>query len=550
MATYEVTDPLTKKTYELTGDSPPTEAELNEIFSGSQKASAIPQEAPAPYTPDYVGRPEDLNEAVKDVFANGPLEGVMRLNPMTPGLGPTIDKMRVAGGLIKRGFESVPASLLTAGAEAITGKPVRANILKALSGEEGYEYGDIGQPFGVPKIYRQIGGLGMAAMTSPEAWLLNGIAGMGVRKGANALGRHLAMDLASNNKEMAAAIIADGGKALNPKYGNPDFYKNTLDEFTKELNLLHKPASEAMDAGLKEAGIRKASPNLIVGARRLLNKYLETSPFPAAIERAIKMFDRATTMNIRGGGSLAKQPNVDDVVRVYRNLGGTATSDVEAHLLEQELRDMVSLEVPEMRVANDLWGSWMKAKRGAYRLGIDVEGVENKALRRVDTSGNSPLSQFNDKLRNWQGGLDDTLNAFKEAKVDPTGLSEKAAEITRSAIYHKAAGLPVPELNLAPAGGFAIAGQPGSLQIAAGVASSRTIRHLMGRNKMDDTVRLLNWGKNKGPNMLSVYKDALKKLVKDGNVTPAGKALADTMPKAAGLMGSQATLQGAGALIE
>ena len=33
MPTYKVTDPASGKTIKLTGDSPPTEAELNQIFS-------------------------------------------------------------------------------------------------------------------------------------------------------------------------------------------------------------------------------------------------------------------------------------------------------------------------------------------------------------------------------------------------------------------------------------------------------------------------------------------------------------------------------------
>lgn len=50
MATYRVTDPTTGRTIKLTGDSPPTEAELNQIFSSvapAQAQSQQPQSSPS-----------------------------------------------------------------------------------------------------------------------------------------------------------------------------------------------------------------------------------------------------------------------------------------------------------------------------------------------------------------------------------------------------------------------------------------------------------------------------------------------------------------------
>lgn len=47
MPTYRVTDPSTGKTLKLTGDSPPTEAELEELFAGVQETAEPAQAAPA-----------------------------------------------------------------------------------------------------------------------------------------------------------------------------------------------------------------------------------------------------------------------------------------------------------------------------------------------------------------------------------------------------------------------------------------------------------------------------------------------------------------------
>ena len=48
MPTFKVTDPQSGKTFNLTGDSAPTEAELNEIFGSIQQPEPTPQPTPAP----------------------------------------------------------------------------------------------------------------------------------------------------------------------------------------------------------------------------------------------------------------------------------------------------------------------------------------------------------------------------------------------------------------------------------------------------------------------------------------------------------------------
>ena len=48
MPDYVITDPTTKRTVTLTGDSPPTEAELNDIFAKINAQPAAKAEAPKP----------------------------------------------------------------------------------------------------------------------------------------------------------------------------------------------------------------------------------------------------------------------------------------------------------------------------------------------------------------------------------------------------------------------------------------------------------------------------------------------------------------------
>lgn len=59
MPTYKVTDPNTGKTIKLTGDSPPTEQELEEIFSkigGQKQQPQQEQQAPKESVPQMLGR--------------------------------------------------------------------------------------------------------------------------------------------------------------------------------------------------------------------------------------------------------------------------------------------------------------------------------------------------------------------------------------------------------------------------------------------------------------------------------------------------------------
>lgn len=57
MPTYKVTDPTTGKTIKLTGDSPPSEQELNDVFSSVSAPNPTPASVPtAPATPQTTGQ--------------------------------------------------------------------------------------------------------------------------------------------------------------------------------------------------------------------------------------------------------------------------------------------------------------------------------------------------------------------------------------------------------------------------------------------------------------------------------------------------------------
>jgi hypothetical protein len=66
MPTYKVTDPTTGKSLKLTGDSPPTEQELEEVFAqvhGGQEPEAVPQPpTPSSSPSDYIGPWQTVGE--------------------------------------------------------------------------------------------------------------------------------------------------------------------------------------------------------------------------------------------------------------------------------------------------------------------------------------------------------------------------------------------------------------------------------------------------------------------------------------------------------
>jgi hypothetical protein len=60
MPTYKVTDPASGRTLRLTGDSPPTEKEIMQVFEATPSATTSPSPPPADNTPEWAGRNPNL----------------------------------------------------------------------------------------------------------------------------------------------------------------------------------------------------------------------------------------------------------------------------------------------------------------------------------------------------------------------------------------------------------------------------------------------------------------------------------------------------------
>lgn len=166
MATYKVTDPVTGKTLRLTGDAPPTEQELEQVF-----ASVRPSAEPA-RTPD---RPQGLATIGDQLRAKAPElgEGIGGMvGGMTRGrVGAAVGGAagRGYGELIKHATE-LPGAVVDVARNMVT-EPV-ATMKGALAGmAEGAE--DAGLA-GVRQGALQMAGEGMAAgATKLGKWLMN-----------------------------------------------------------------------------------------------------------------------------------------------------------------------------------------------------------------------------------------------------------------------------------------------------------------------------------------------------------------------------------------
>lgn len=100
--TYRVTDPQTGRTVKLTGDSPPTEAELTEIFAKLGGAQSQPTQPQQPNAPEQGAIGGFVEGAVKG--AANTLVGLGEMVHKIPGVSTAVDAIYGTPGLSKTAF--------------------------------------------------------------------------------------------------------------------------------------------------------------------------------------------------------------------------------------------------------------------------------------------------------------------------------------------------------------------------------------------------------------------------------------------------------------
>lgn len=246
MPNYTVTDPATNKSITLTGDSPPTEQELNDIFSKIN-----------------LTKEEKKQETQNDVIAQRPSAIADLIKNPTTFQHPVGAVLRTLGGANEL-YQGVPASIAL---DLQHGKPqnIIPNLGKVITGQRPAQYGDVFQGAGVPKPLAAAGGLYTDFALAPGgADLMKGVSELatkGVGKAIQNVGKFMdfdqrALDLGQRVRSTASAA----------KKAEVDKFGSKLDELT--INNPNKTVS------LQDvvAGIQKDIPDMSPEAQAVFRK--------------------------------------------------------------------------------------------------------------------------------------------------------------------------------------------------------------------------------------------------------------------------------------
>lgn len=252
MPTYRVTDPTSGRTLRLTGDSPPTEQELEEIFKTlpaaptptiaemrrREEAGQVSALTPA-QVQAQVGSPQQLEQAVQDAKDVGKKEGFL--------------------GTLKEAFSGLGAG----GAGLAGGEVLRAPIAGAETPE--------GQKFRQAARFQAATGAGIVAPELLAAAVPEVAAGMTAAGGATRLSRLGALAERTGAQALggAAGGAATGGVEALPELARGEYGKagETLGE-----NIL---AGTALGPLISEVGV----PVLAAGAKQFVKPVAAAKEF-------------------------------------------------------------------------------------------------------------------------------------------------------------------------------------------------------------------------------------------------------------------------------
>lgn len=176
MATYTVKDPTSGKTIKLTGDSPPTEAELNEIFAKINPSQAKPKSGLQQAADDTLrAHPNPLDGVTGEQLR----EGTLKFADWLPAIGGTAGGIIGGGGGTVLGFGvgGAPGAIGGAGVGGVTGESARQLIRHAMGADAPASASEaatgIATEGGKQAAYEG-GGRVIAAAAKPAArWMMN-----------------------------------------------------------------------------------------------------------------------------------------------------------------------------------------------------------------------------------------------------------------------------------------------------------------------------------------------------------------------------------------
>jgi hypothetical protein len=290
--TYRVTDPQTGKTIRLTGDSPPTEAELTEIFSklqgGTPAAQTPAQQAAQAPARSWLDTGADLATGAAKSVA-GTVAGLGEMVHRLPGVSSAVDALYGTPGLSQAAFSDARKATTPTNTPQAIGKGVAdvAQFMVPVAGTAGRaaKVADVGRA----------AGLTMAQTGDPTAALTAGALTGGinaaipaVKKGAGVLGERIERALVKATKR----DIEDGFTAANVfkhKVGGTleqtyvkanDRIKDLSGQLQRALTSMgvngQKQQVDVLDALNKAATAAGANPARTVGQNTAMGKAVES----------------------------------------------------------------------------------------------------------------------------------------------------------------------------------------------------------------------------------------------------------------------------------
>ena len=452
MPTYVVRDPQTGKTVKLTGDSPPTEAELTEIFArlGAEPTAATQAHSERSWLEDAaIGALKGAGRTVANLG-----EAVHQI----PGVSQAVDALYGQPGLSERAFQE---------AERVT---TATNTPQAI-GQGIEQAAEVIVPGGVAS--RAAKGLSLASRVAAEAATTGAVAAVqgGDPTTAAALGAAIPIAGAASSR-LAPALRAQAAKKITQALGaTKERFKAIAEKRAPEIlkrGLTGSRASLLQDARAHASEAGKAIDDVL---QQHGGQLIPTAPIVDALEEAKAAFTAVRTIPVAQAAreGLLKRPGV--------KVTGTI-ADVPIVLDRRPIEQLTRLQdtirqlgddasVEHLTAVRRVWddvvaraGGFAHRRSGTFGVPL-AEQTEawakreaTNAIRKTLADKVPDLAKVNTEYAFWKD-LQDVLTATQaRTQAQGPGLSRTVGSIVGAATGFGTGQDPMSSIGAAVAGGY------------------------------------------------------------------------------------------------
>lgn len=397
MPTYKVTDPTSGQTLRLTGDSPPTEEELNDIFSKVTSQTTQPQtlEQRTSQRPDIYGQAvqsfQQLMQPQQKLKT--PFEGLTQIPDIA---------LKSLGGIVQRGEATIANPFIEMGRGQFG--QMLPSIRRGITGEQLGELGDVARQAGIPEpISAGLGLVGSGMLMNLPFKIANNLT-----KIQTTYGKDIGKNVIRFSTGMPDVAVEHGmrkgwKKILTKENLDPTIptrlsqkVLNSLDDIARQEYDDYGRMIDKLDTG----NIKAIDLNQTIENSLMKNGYLNPDYSPTLKVRGTivnKIFDFIDKAKSRG-----IKPDENIPVAIVRNL-------------KQELKKMVP-EKNWIGKIRSLRGEQKLAKQLSYDLnsmvGYNAFGIEDETY----TMANRRYSEF----KNFEKAILDTFSETVGQETKPT----------------------------------------------------------------------------------------------------------------------------------